>query len=256
MAITRSSARAGRWAPAAPIPVRNSILAALLASQYERLLPKLEHVILKGGDLIYRADQKIEYVYFPEEAVVAMMDTMDDGRTVEVGIIGREGIVGINIFLGGIVTPDKAIVQLAGGAMRMKARDLRRELRFGDPLQRLLLGYARTFLAVISQSVACSQHHQIGQRLARLLLTMSDYAGSPEFLMVQESMANLMGVRRVGVTESAFEFQADALISYSCGRIRLLDRPLLLKRSCECYRFIRRQYKHLLDELPRLLSRP
>ena len=158
--------------------MRNSILAALLPSQYEHLLPKLEHVTLKGGDLIYRADQKIEHVYFPEEAVIAMIDTMDDGRTVEAGIIGREGLVGINIFLGGIVTPDKAVVQLAGGAMRMKAKDLRKELHFGSPLQRALLAYAWTFLAVISQSVACSQHHHIAQRLARLLLTMSDYAGS------------------------------------------------------------------------------
>ena len=226
MVITRSSARARRRAPPANIPVRNSILAALLASQYERLLPKLEHVTLKGGEIVYRADQKIEHVYFPEEAVVAMIDSMDDGRTVEVGIIGREGLVGINILLGGIVTPDKAIVQLA-----------------------------RTFLAVISQSVACSSHHQIGQRLARLLLIMSDYAGSHEFLMVQESMASLLGVRRVGVTESALELQADALISYRRGGIRILDRPGLLKRSCECYRFIRQQYKQLLDELPRLLSR-
>jgi CRP-like cAMP-binding protein len=234
--------------------VGNSILAALLASQYARLLPKLEHVTLKGGDLIYRADQTIEHVYFPDEAVVAMIDTLDDGRTVEVGIIGREGMVGINIFLGGIVTPDKAIVQLAGGAMRMKAKDLRKELRFGSPLQRLLLAYARTFLAVISQSVACSSHHQIGQRLARLLLTMSDYAGSPEFLMVQESMASLLGVRRVGVTQSALELQAAALISYRRGGIRVLDRPRLLKRSCECYQVIRQQYKHLHDDLPRLLS--
>lgn len=255
MVITRSSARARRQVPPANIPVRNSILAALLASQYERLLPKLEHVTLKGGEIVYRADQKIEHVYFPEEAVVAMIDSMDDGRTVEVGIIGREGLVGINIFLGGIVTPDKAIVQLAGGAMRMKAKDLRKEMRFGSPLQRLLLAYARTFLAVISQSVACSSHHQIGQRLARLLLTMSDFAGSHEFLMVQESMASLLGVRRVGVTESALELQADALISYRRGGIRILDRPGLLKRSCECYRFVRQQYKQLLDELPRLLSR-
>ena len=253
--MTRSATRPGRRVPPTSIPVRNSILAALLASQYERLLPKLEHVTLKAGDLIYRADQKIEHVYFPEEAVVAMIDTMDDGRTVEVGIIGREGIVGINIFLGGLVTPDKAVVQLAGGAMRMKAKDLRKELHFGSPLQRLLLAYARTFLAVISQSVACSQHHQIGQRLARLLLTMSDYAGTRELLMVQESMASLLGVRRVGVTESALALQADALISYSRGGVRILDRPSLLKRSCECYRFIRQQYKHLHDELPRLLSR-
>ena len=112
-------------------PARNSILASLLASGYKRLLPKLEYVLLKRGEIVYRADQRIEDVYFPESAVIAMIDSMDDGRTVEVGIIGREGIVGINIFLGGVVTPDKAIVLLTGGAMRMKAKDLRKEPRFG-----------------------------------------------------------------------------------------------------------------------------
>ena len=164
-------------------------------------------------------------MYFPEEAVIAMVDTTDDRRTVEVGIIGREGIVGINIFLGGVVTPDKAIVQLPGGAMRMKAKDLRKEVRFGSPLQRLLLDYTRTFLAVISQSVACSQHHNIEQRLARWLLTMNDYAGPDEFLMVHESIADMLGVRRESVTEAARKLQAAALISYSRGHIRVLDKP-------------------------------
>ena len=251
----RSSEHPRRRASPADIPVRNRILAALLASEYERLLPKLEHVKLKGGETVYRADQKIEHVYFPEEAVIAMIDTMDDERTVEVGIIGREGMVGINIFLGGVVTPDKAIVQIAGGAMRMKVRDLRKELSFGSPLQQLLLAYARTFLAVISQSVACCQHHQVEQRLARLLLTMSDYVGSGEFLMVHESIARLLGVRRASVTESARKLQAADLISYRRGDIRVLHKRRLVNESCECYRFIQQQYKRLHDELPRLLSR-
>ena len=237
------------------VAVRNSILAALLATEYKRLLPKLEHVTLRRGEIVYRADQDIEAVYFPEEAVVAMVDTAEDGRTVEVGIVGREGIVGINIFLGGAVTPDKAIVQLPGGAMRMKSKDLRKEVRFGSPLQRLLLGYTRTFLAVISQSVACSQHHNVEQRLARWFLTMSDYAGSGEFLMVQESIGAMLGVRRVGITEGAHRLQAAALIGYRRGRVRVLDKAGLEKKSCECYRFIRKQYAGLHAALPRLLAR-
>ena len=236
------------------IPVRNGILAALLASEYKRLLPKLEHLALKRGEIVYRADQKIEHVYFPEDAVVAMVDTTDDRRTVEVGVIGREGIVGINIFLGGLVTPDKAIVQLPGGAMRMKAKVLRKEIRFGSPLQRLLLAYTRTFLAVISQSVACSQHHNIEQRLARWLLTMNDYAGPDGFVMVHESIAAMLGVRREGVTEAARKLQAAALISYSRGQIRVLDKTGLGKQSCECYKFIRKEYASLHSRLPRLLS--
>jgi CRP-like cAMP-binding protein len=244
-----------RRAPPADGAVRNSILAALLATEYKRLLPKLEHVTLKRGEIVYRADQEIEEVYFPEEAVVAMVDATADRRTVEVGIVGREGIVGVNIFLGGVVTPDRAIVQLPGGAMRMRSKDLRKELRFGSPLQRLLLGYTRTFLAVISQSVACSQHHSVEQRLARWLLTMNDYAGSREFLMVHESIAAMLGVRRVGITGAASKLQAAALIGYRRGRISVLDKRGLGKKSCECYRFIRRQYERLHGELPRLLSR-
>jgi CRP-like cAMP-binding protein len=211
-------------------------------------------VALKRGEIVYRADQKIEEVYFPEEAVIAMVDTTDDRRTVEVGIIGREGIVGINIFLGGVVTPDKAIVQLPGGAMRMKSKDLRKEVRFGSPLQRLLLAYTRTFLAVISQSVACSQHHDIEQRVARWLLTMNDYAGPGEFMMVHESMAAMLGARRESISEAARKLQAAGLIEYRRGHISVLDKPGLGKQSCECYRFIRQEYQSLHRKLPRLLS--
>jgi CRP-like cAMP-binding protein len=235
--------------------VRNSVLAGLLAADYEHVLPKLEHVTLTSGRTLYQAHREIADVYFPEDAVVAMIDTMEDGRTVEVGIIGREGFVGINVFLGGVVTPDKAIVQLSGGAMRMSADQLRSETRFGSPLQQLLLRYALTFLTVISQSIACSQHHGIEQRLARLLLTLNHYAGAQEFSMVQESLAGLLGVRRAGITGAAGKLQVEGLIGYQRGRITVLDRQGLEKTSCECYRFIRRQYAHFQRMLPRLLSR-
>ena len=237
------------------VAVRNRILAALLATEYKRLEPRLEHVTLRRGEMVYRADQEIEAVYFPEEAVVAMVDTAEDGRTIEVGIVGREGIVGINIFLGGTVTPDQAIVQLPGGAMRMKSKDLRKEVRFGSPLQRLLLSYTRTLLAVISQSVACSQHHNVEQRLARWLLAMSDYAGSDEFLMIHESIAAMLGVRRAGITEAAGRLQAADLIGSRRGRVKVLDRRGMEKKSCECYRFIRKQYEELHAALPRLLQK-
>jgi CRP-like cAMP-binding protein len=248
--VTRNPTLAARRVSPPEIPIRNGILAALLATEYERLLPKLEHVTLKHGETVYRADQKIEHVYFPEEAVVAMVDTTQDRRTVEVGIIGREGIVGINIFLGGVITPDRAIVQLAGGAMRMKSEALRKEVRFGSPIQQVLLNYTRSFIAVISQSVACSQHHSVEQRLARLLLTMHDYAGSAEFPMVQKSMAEVLGVRRVSVTHAASKLQAAGVIRYRRGAMLVLDKPGLAKWSCECYAYIRRQYEDLRATLP------
>jgi len=244
----------GRQASPAAKPVRNELLAALLATEYRRLLPKLVHVTLKSGDIVYRADQKIEQVYFPEDAVIAMVDTADNGSTVEVGIIGHEGFVGINIFLGGAVTPDKAIVQLPGGAFTMKSRDLRKEIRFGSPLQRLLLDYTRTFLSVISQSVACSQHHDVTQRLARWLLTMNDYAGAGEFLMFHDSMAAMLGVRRVSITDAAHELRALGLISYGRGRINVLDKSGLAAKSCECYGFIKKEYETLHGVMPKLLA--
>lgn len=209
---------------------------------------------LELGEIIYQADQRIDYVYFPETAVVAMVDTVDDGGTVEVGVIGHEGMVGINIFLGCLVTPDKAIVQISGSAMRMQTSDLREELRFGSPLQRLLLRYTQALLAVISQSVACSQHHSVTQRLARWLLTMNDHAESNEFVMSQADIAAMLGVRRVGVTQAAGEFQAAGLMTYSRARIRVLNEAGLKKRSCECYRFMRKQFDGLLGDVPEVLS--
>ena len=234
--------------------VKNDILRALLNSEYKHLSPMLGRVELKLGAIVYRADQRIDHVYFPETAVVTMIDTMEDGATVEVGIIGHEGMVGINIFLGCLVTPDKAIVQISGSAMRMKTSDLRKELRFGSPLQRLLLRYTQVLLAVISQSVACSQHHTVGQRLARWLLTMHDHAESNEFEISHKSIAAMLGARREGVTEGAVKLQAAGLITYRRARIEILDKAGLKKKSCECYRFIRRQFDGLLKDVPAFLS--
>jgi CRP-like cAMP-binding protein len=235
-------------------PIRNDILHALLNSEYKHVRRKLDRVDLKR-EIIYQANQRIKHVYFPETAVVAMIDTVEDGSTVEVGIIGHEGMVGINVFLGCLVTPDKAIVQIAGTAMRMKTVDLRKELRFGSPLQRLLLRYTQALLAIISQSVACSQHHTVDQRLARWLLTMHDHAESNQFEMPQESIAVMLGVRRSGISVAAGKLQAARLITYRRARIKILDEAGLKKESCECYRYIRAQFDGLLQDVPRFLSR-
>src|SRR3984893_12798947 len=221
------------------LAVKNDILRALLNSEYKHLSPQLEHVHLQRGEVIYQADQRIDYVYFPETAVVAMMDRCEDGGTVEVGTIGHEGMVGINIFLGCLVTPDKAVVQISGSAMRMKTTDLRKELRFGSPLQHLLLRYTQALLAIISQSVACSQHHSIAQRVARWLLSMHDHAESNEFEMPHKSIAAMLGARREGATEAAGKLQAAGLISYSRAHIRIFDEAGFERNSCEGYLVIR-----------------
>jgi CRP-like cAMP-binding protein len=235
-------------------PIQNDVLRALLGAEYKHLRPKLERVQLEQGETIYEAAQRIDYVYFPETSVVAMIDTVEGGGTVEVGIIGHEGMVGINIFLGGLFTPDKAIVLLSGSAMRMKTTDLRSELRFGSPLQRLLLRYTQALLAIISQSVACSQHHSVPERLARLLLTIHDHAELNVLDISHQSIAGMLGTRRVSVTAAAGRLQAARLISYSRARIHILNETDLKKESCECYRFIRRQLDGLLRDVPKYLS--
>lgn len=246
--------RPKRRTPDAAGPVRNQILGALLRTEYRRLIGRMEHVELPRGAILYRANQRIEHVYFPQDAVVAMVDTMANGRTVEVGIIGSEGLVGINIFLGGVTTPDKAVVQIPGGALRMSSRELRREIRFGSPLQRLLLRYTQAFVAVISQSVACCEHHSVEQRLARWVLTMHDYTQPHEFLMSHQNIAAMLGARRSGVSIAAAIFRKLGLISYRRGRIKVLDKPGLERKSCECHRFIKEQYAAWRDQVPALLS--
>jgi len=225
----------------ADIASRNGILGALALADYGRLLGKMEPVTLARGEVTYRAKQDIEYVYFPGDAVVAMVNTTQEGRTVEVGIVGREGMVGINVFLGGLATPDRAVVQLSGSALRMKSRDLRTELHLGGPLQRSLLRYTQVLVAVISQSIACSQHHSVVQRLARWLLTMYDYAQPHEFAMSHESTAAMLGARRSGVSIAAAGLRDGGLIGYRRGRVAVLDKRGLERKSCECYRLIRKQ---------------
>lgn len=244
-----------RQPPDAASRIENKILGALLRTEYRRLIGRMEHVELKRGAILYRADQEIEHVYFPEDAVVAMIDTMANGRTVEVGLIGIEGLVGINIFLGGVTTPDKAVVQIPGGAMRMRSRELRREIRFGNPLQRLLLRYTQAFVAVISQSVACCEYHSVEQRLARWVLTMHEYTDPRDLVMSHQNIAAMLGARRSGVSESTATFRRLGLIDYRRGRIKVLDEPGLELKACECYRFIKRQYAGWRDQVPRLLSR-
>jgi CRP-like cAMP-binding protein len=171
-----------------------------------------------------------------------------------VGLVGHEGMVGINVFLGTIATPDKAVVQLPGAALRMSSRDLRAAVRFGSPLQRVLLHYTQVALAVISQSVACSQHHRVEQRLARWILTMDQYAHPHELVMSHTSIAAMLGARRSGISIAASHLQALGLMRYRRGHIVVLDRKGLEEQSCECYRFIEKQHRSLLRQVPRLLS--
>ena len=227
------------------LQIKNNLLAALVNREYRHLLPQLECVELSLAEVIYEAESQIQYVYFPETAVVSLLSTLENGATTEVGLIGKEGMVGLRIFLGGTITHDQAVVQVAGTALRMRASVLRDELRLGSPLQLLLLRFTRAFLALVTQSVVCGQHHTVDQRLARWLLMMHDYVDSNELELTHELIASMMGVRRAGVTEAAGKLKSTGLIKSSRGRITILDRQGLEARVCECYAIIREEFDRL-----------
>ena len=228
-----------------PDYIRNRLLAALISKDYQHLLPYLERVQLSLGEVIYRAEAEIHYVYFPENATVSLLSTLENGQTAEVGIIGYEGMVGLNIFLGGAVTHDQALVQIAGTALRMKTSVLRAELQTGSPLQFFLLNYTRAFIALISQSIICSQHHIVSQRLARWLLVMHDYAEANELRLTHEMIAAMIGARRAGVTNAASPLRDAGLIKYHRGRITITDRKGLEASACECYQIIREEFDRM-----------
>jgi len=226
-------------------PTRNQLLSALLNDEYQHLQPHLQRVDMSLGDVVYIAGHNIEHVYFPENSVVSLLATMENGATTEVGLVGREGMVGLTVFLGGALTPEQAVVQLAGTAMRMKASILTHELKVGSPLQLRLLRYTRSFIALVSQSVACSQHHLLEQRFARWLLMMHDYSDSDRLKLTHEMVASMIGTRRAGVTMAALALKDRGLIEHSRGLVTILDRKGLESIACECYKLIRSEFEQL-----------
>jgi CRP-like cAMP-binding protein len=228
-------------------PAQNRLIATLPAAVSDRLRPNLQPVTLALGEVVYEAGSRPEYVYFPTGAVVSLLYTMEDGATAEVGLTGNDGIVGVALFLGGDTTPNRAIVQIAGGALRMRARLLQDEFARGGPVQQLLLRYTQALITQISQTAVCNRLHAVEKRLCRWLLLSHDCVQSDQLAMTQEFIANMLGGRRESVTVAAARLQDAGLIQYSRGHITILDRPGLEVAACECYRIVR-------DEFDRLLS--
>ena len=226
-------------------PIKNQLLAALINSEYQHLVPHLERVDMVLGDVIYFQGGNIEHVYFPETSAVSLLSTMESGSTTEVGLVGREGMLGLTVFLGGALTPEQALVQMAGSAMRMRAAVLRDELKMGSPLQMLLLRYTRSFLLLISQSVACSQHHSLEQRYARWLLMMHNYSESNRLRLTHEMISSMIGTRRAGVTVASLALKERNLIDAGRGWVQILDRQGLEATACECYEIIQDEFTRL-----------
>jgi CRP-like cAMP-binding protein len=227
----------------------NHLLAVLNEAEWARVAPDLVPVDLSLGQVIYEAGDRLDHVYFPSTSIVSLLYVLENGASAEIAIVGNEGIVGIALFMGGETMPNRAVVQSAGRAYRLDARVLKGEFHRAGAVQRLLLRYTQALITQMAQTAVCNRHHSIDQQLCRWLLLSIDRLPSNELTMTQELIANMLGVRRAGVTEAALKLQDAGLISYSYGRIEVLDRPGLERRVCECYRVVRRECERLLPDL-------
>jgi CRP-like cAMP-binding protein len=226
--------------------IENRILAALPTKEYNRLVAQMERVPLPFAEVLYEPGDTIQHVYFPNDSIVSLLSTVEDRSTLEVGIIGNEGLVGLSILLGVKTSPNRALVQGEGSAMRMKAAALRKETSGDGSLQRLLHRHTHALMTQIAQSAACNRFHKVEARLARWLLMMHDRIGSDEFRLTQLFLSDMLGVRRVGVTNAATVLQRNRLITYSRGHITILNRAGLEAAACKCYSIIKAEYDSFL----------
>ena len=227
-------------------PKQNHLLAALPAEDYARLLPNLELIAMPLGWAVYESGGHMAYLYFPTTSIVSLLYVMESGASAEIAITGNEGLVGISLFMGGESTPSRAVVQSEGNGYRLKASILKKEFALGGHLQHLALRYTQALITQMAQTAVCNRHHAVDQQLCRWLLLSLDRLPSNELRMTQELIANMLGVRREGVTEAAGKLQAAGLIHYSRGKITVLDRPKLEQRACECYGVVKREFDRLL----------
>jgi CRP-like cAMP-binding protein len=229
-------------------PSQNQLLAALPSEDYERLLPKLEPVALPLGWAVHSAGDQEKYLYFLTAGIVSRFYVTQDGASAEFAVTGSEGVIGVASFLGGESTPSQAVVLSAGYAYRLRAELLKNEFKHDGPLPHLLLRYTQALIAQTGQIAVCNRHHSLEQRLCRWILSCLDRLPSNELTMTQELIADMLGVRREGVTQAAGKLQEAGLIHYSRGHIAVLDRPRLEAQACECYAAVKREYDRLLPE--------
>jgi CRP-like cAMP-binding protein len=227
-------------------PIQNRLLAALPAEEYERLRPHLQPVLFSLGEVVYEFAGHLDYVFFPTTSIITLLYTMENGSSAEMGLTGNDGVVGIALFMGGGTMPNRAVVQSAGGAFRMKAKVLQTEFAQGGTFQRLLLRYTQALITQISQTAVCNRLHSVEQQLCRWLLLSHDRLNTDELVMTQELIADMLGVRREGVTVAAGRLQDDGAISYVRGRIQILDRAKLEATVCECYQVVKDEVNRLL----------
>ena len=229
-----------------PAAQSNRLLAALPDAAWQRWRPLLEPVELPLGKILYESGGTLSHVYFPTTAIVSLLYVMESGVSAEIAVVGNEGIVGISIFMGGGSTPSRAVVQSAGQGMRLTAQAMKDEFSAAGPVMHLMLRYTQALITQMAQTAVCNRHHSLDQQLCRWLLLSLDRLEGSELAMTQELIANMLGVRREGVTEAALRLQHAGLIRYARGHISVLDRLGLEQRSCECYAVVKKEYDRLL----------
>ena len=227
-------------------PIENRLLAALPSDECQRLLPRLQQVSFSLGEVVYEFGGQLDYVFFPTTSIVSLLYTMENGTSAEMGLTGNDGVVGIALFMGGGTMPSRAVVQSAGDAIRMKAKVLQDEFALGGKFQQLLLRYTQALITQISQTAVCNRLHSVEQQLCRWLLLSHDRVKANELIMTQELIADMLGVRREGVTVAAGRLQDAGAISYVRGHIQILDRQKLEETVCECYRVVKEEFDRLL----------
>jgi CRP-like cAMP-binding protein len=230
-------------------PNKNHLLAALLDADFDRISPHLELVPMLLGDVLYESGGKLSHVYFPTTSIVSLHYVLESGGSSEMAGVGNEGVLGISLFMGGNTTPSRAVVQTGGHAYRLKAHILMEEFNRSGPVMRLLLRYTQALMTQMSQTSVCNRHHSVEQQLCRWLLLTLDRLPTNDLTMTQELIANMLGVRREGVTEAAGKLQGYGYISYRRGHITVLDRTGLEKDVCECYGVVKKEFGRLLSDV-------
>jgi len=231
-------------------PKQNHLLAGLPAADYERLSSHLELVRMPLGEVLYESGGRLQHVYFPTTSIVSLLYVMADGASAEIAVVGNEGVLGISLFMGGETTPSRAVVQSAGYGYRLKSQLLKQEFKRAGPMMHLLLRYTQALITQMAQTAVCNRHHSVEQQLCRWLLLSLDRLATLELTMTQELIANMLGVRREGVTEAAGKLRDAGVIRYNRGRITVLDRPRLEKEVCECYSVVKKEFDRLLSDIP------
>jgi CRP-like cAMP-binding protein len=229
-------------------PQHNHLLAALTPAARKRIYPHLQLVEMPLGKVLYESGTLLRHVYFPIDCIVSLLYVMENGASAEISVVGNEGLIGISLFMGGETTPSRALVQSAGSAYQLSSQKLKDEFHRNGDMQVLLLRYTQALITQMSQTAVCNRHHSVDQQLCRWLLISLDRLPSNELTMTQELMANMLGVRREGVTDAAGKLQTLGVIRYHRGRITVLDRPKLERLSCECYGVVKKETDRLLAD--------